>query len=54
MWIPRYRRKVLKDGLKQFIAGRFFEITEYDADVKIDTFNIQEDHLHLVVVIPPK
>ena len=52
VWIPKYRRKVLKDELKQFIAERFFEITAYHPDVEIDTYNIQEDHVHLVMVIP--
>ena len=54
VWIPKYRRKILKDELKQFISDRFQEITAYHPDVAIDTYNIQEDHVHLVMVIPPK
>ena len=54
VWIPKYRRKILKDELKQFIAERFQEITDYHPDVEIDTYNIHEDHVHLVMVIPPK
>jgi putative transposase len=54
VWIPKYGRKILKDELKQFIADRLLEITVYHPDVEIDTYNIQEDHVHLVMVIPPK
>ena len=54
VWIPKYRRKILKDDLKQFITERILEITDYHPDVEIDTYNIQEDHVHLVMVIPPK
>lgn len=54
VWIPKYRRKILKDEVKQFIADRLMEITQYHPDVAIDTYTIREDHVHLVMVIPPR
>jgi len=40
--------------LKQFLEKRLFEIREYHPEVEIEKFSIQEDHVHLVSVIPPK
>ena len=54
VWIPKYRKKVLKGELKQFVEKRLFEIQEYHPEVEIEQFSIQDDHVHLVSVIPPK
>ena len=54
MWIPKYRKKVLKGPLKEFVAERIFEIQEYHPDVEIERFSIQIDHVHLVIIIPPR
>lgn len=40
--------------MKQFLEKRLFEIGEYPPEVEIEKFSIQEDHVHLVSVIPPK
>ena len=45
---------ILKEEIKPFIAACLHEITQYYPDVVIDAYNIQEDHVHLVMVIPPK
>jgi putative transposase len=54
MWIPKYRKKVLKGALKEFVAERIFEIQEYHPDVEIERFSIQIDHVHPVIIIPPR
>ena len=54
VWIPKYRKKILKGKLKGYIEKRIFEIEEYHPEVKIEKYNIQEDHIHLVIIIPPK
>jgi putative transposase len=54
VWIPKYRRKVLKGEMKQFLEKRLFEIQEYHPEVEIEKFSIQVDHVHMVSVIPPK
>ena len=45
VWIPKYRKKVLKGELKQYLEKGLFDI---------ETFSIQLDHIHLVIVIPPR
>ncbi len=54
VWIPKYRKRILKGDLKKFIEKRLLDIHEYHPDVEIEKFSIKEDHLHLVMVIPPR
>jgi len=55
VWIPKYRRKVLIPGV-----DRYFErvlrsyIVEQLPDVVLEKIGIQVDHVHILVVIPPK
>lgn len=54
MWIPKYRKRVLKGDLKNVLAKRLGEIQEYHPDIEVEQFSIQVDHVHPVVVIPPQ
>ena len=54
VWIPKYRKRVLKGDLKDFLAKRLGEIQEFHPEVEVEQCSIQVDHVHLVVVIPPK
>ena len=54
VWIPKYRKKILKGELKKFIETRLFEIHDYHPEVEIEKYSVQEDHIHLVIIIPPK
>lgn len=54
VWIPKYRKRVLKGDLKDFLAKRLGEIQAYHPDIEVEQFSIQVDHVHLVAVIPPK
>ena len=54
VWIPKYRRRVLKGPLKDLLAQKLGAIREYHPEVEITQVSIRPDHLHLVAVIPPK
>lgn len=54
MWIPKYRKRVLKGDLKDLLAKRLGESQEYHPDSEVEQLSIQVDHVHLVVVIPPQ
>ncbi len=54
VWIPKYRRRVLKGDLKAFLATRLGEIEEFHPEVEVEQVSIQVDQVHLVAVIPPK
>jgi len=54
VWIPKYRQRILKGELKTFIEQRLFDIHPYPPDIEIEKYSIQDDHLHIVIIIPPK
>jgi len=54
VWIPKYRRRVLKGALKDFLTKQLGDIREYHPEVEVEQVSIQSDHVHLVAVIPPK
>ncbi len=54
VWIPKYRRRVLKGDLKEFLVKKLGDIQESHPEVEIEQASIQPDHIHLVAVIPPK
>ena len=54
VWIPKYRKKVLTVELKSFIEKHLFDIQEYHPDIAIENYSIQKDHIHLVIIIPPR
>jgi putative transposase len=54
VWIPKYRKKVLTGELKEFVEKHLHDVEEHHPDIEIKQYSIQEDHLHLVMVIPPR
>ena len=54
VWIPKYRKRILKGELKAFVEQRLFDIHQYHPDIEIEKYSIQDDHLHIVIIIPPK
>ncbi len=54
VWIPKYRRRILRGKLKEYIEEKLFDIQKYHPEVEIEKYSIQLDHIHLVIIIPPK
>jgi len=54
VWIPKYRKKILSGELKEFVKTKLFDIQGHYPDIEIEKYSIQEDHIHLVIMIPPK
>ncbi len=54
VWIPKYRRQILKLGIKTYVGRGIEEIVNFHPEVEIIKYNIQPDHVHLIVEIPPK
>ena len=52
VWIPKYRKRVLQGPL----ARRLYELLHQCSDVNdwpIDELNVQTDHIHMLVQLPP-
>ena len=54
VWIPKYRRRILNPGLSGYISKLFPKILREMPGVEIAEMNIQPDHIHTIMIIPPK
>lgn len=54
VWIPRYRRRVFVDGVKQYAEEILKHIPNLDPDIEVIKLNVQVDHVHMVIIIPPR
>ena len=54
IWIPKYRRRILNHGVKTYLIKLFPKILKQVPGCEIIEKNIQIDHVHLVMIIPPK
>ena len=54
VWIPKYRRRILNTGVKGYLSKLFPKILRAMPGCEIVEVNIQLDHIHMLMVIPPK
>jgi putative transposase len=55
VWIPKYRWKIIKPGVASYLEKAFVSyLADEMPDVQMEEFNAQADHLHLLIIIPPK
>ena len=54
VWIPKYRRRILNPGVQGYISKLFPKVLKSMPGCEIIEQNIQVDHIHLIMVIPPK
>jgi putative transposase len=54
VWIPKYRRRILNPGVAEYLKRVFPKILRGMPGVEILESNIQVDHVHLIMIIPPK
>jgi len=54
VWIPKYRYKILVDGVKEYLEIKLEEVRKYYPEIEYVERNIQPDHIHLVVSFPPR
>jgi len=53
VWTPKYRFRILKEDVKKEVVESIKVFSEQGKG-KIVELNVQEDHVHLLVMIPPK
>ena len=54
VWIPKYRRRVLNPGVKGYLSKLLPKILREMPGVEILEMSVQVDHIHVVMIIPPK
>jgi putative transposase len=52
VWLPKYRKKVLKGRVKERVELIIRECAEVNGWA-IQELNIQLDHVHLIIQLPP-
>jgi REP-associated tyrosine transposase len=53
VWVPKYRFRILTGQIKTMIEQDIMMLSEWKG-CKVDELNVQSDHVHLVISIPPK
>lgn len=53
VWVPKYRFRTLRGEIKKEIE-RVIMIESVKAGCSVVELNVQEDHVHLLVMVPPK
>ena len=53
VWIPKYRKLVLKGSVAESLKTIFYGIAER-YELEIDTLEVMPDHVHVFLMAPPK
>jgi putative transposase len=51
---PKYRYKILQDEVSQYVKQQIYRLCSQKDGVEVLEVNVQEDHVHIVLAIPPK
>ncbi len=54
VWIAKYRRRILNPGVRGYLAKLFPKAVRQMPGCEIVSYNMQVDHIHMVIIIPPK
>jgi putative transposase len=54
VFCPKYRYRILRDEVAEYVRQQVYTLLSQKELVEVLELNIQADHVHLVVSIPPK
>ena len=54
VFCPKYRYKILQDEVAKYVQQQIYRLCDHKDGVEVIELNVQKDHVHLVVAIPPK
>ena len=54
VFCPKYRYKILQDEVSNYVKQQIYRLCSQKEDVEVVEVNVQPDHIHLVISIPPK
>jgi putative transposase len=54
VFCPKYRYKILQDEVRQYVMQQIYRLCDQKEEVEVLEVNVQEDHVHMVMSIPPK
>ena len=53
VWVPKYRFRVLKGAIKELVEHDIKMLCQWKS-CEVEELSVQEDHIHLLVSVPPK
>jgi len=53
VWVPKYRLRILTGTIRDFVDNDIRMLCEWNSSEVVE-LNVQVDHIHLVVSVPPK
>ena len=54
VWVCKYRRQILKPGVAEYFWCLLPKLLRSMPGVIVETIGFDKDHLHMIMVIPPK
>lgn len=54
VFATKYRRKIFNEGIFEYMNERLKQVKDHYPEIDILKINHDKDHIHLLVVIPPK
>ena len=54
VFCPKYRYRILKDEVAEYVRQQIYQLCQQKELVEVLELNVQPDHVHLIVSLPPK
>jgi putative transposase len=54
VFCPKYRYRILREEVAEYVKAQIYLLCQHKDQIEVLELNIQPDHVHLVVSIPPK
>ena len=54
IFCPKYRRRILTGEIGEYVREEIVRLLKQKGEIEIIEMNVQADHVHLVIWIPPK
>lgn len=54
VFCPKYRYKILQEEVSKYVKQQVYPLSDQKDGIDMLEVNVQIDHVHMVVTIPPK
>ena len=54
VWVTRFRHAILNEGVQSYLKLKLAEARNYYPDWYYEEIGMEQDHIHLHMIIPPK
>lgn len=54
IFCPKYRYRILKDKIAEYVRQQIYQLCQRKDKIEVLELNVQADHVHLILEIPPK